>query len=104
MSLCTFVEICINYYLPFDSFVFPEIIKSSEVAYTSASTLSQTDMDATHPIRLGLALNFSVFYYEILNNPEKACKLAKTVCKHYIYHLSIHMSWICFLVWFIYYF
>jgi len=25
-----------------------------------------------------LALNFSVFYYEILNSPERACKLAKT--------------------------
>jgi 14-3-3 protein epsilon len=39
--------------------------------------IAQTDLAPTHPIRLGLALNFSVFHYEILNSPEKACQLAK---------------------------
>ncbi|VDK28821.1 unnamed protein product, partial [Anisakis simplex] len=34
-------------------------------------------MHPTNPTRLGLALNFSVFFYEILNTPEKACQLAK---------------------------
>jgi hypothetical protein len=36
-------------------------------------------MQPTHPIRLGLALNFSVFYYEIVNAPDRACHLAKQV-------------------------
>jgi hypothetical protein len=34
-------------------------------------------MQSTHPIRLGLALNYSVFFYEILNSPDRACHLAK---------------------------
>lgn len=46
------------------------------VAYKDATDLAK-GLDATHAIRLGLALNFSVFYYEILNSPQQACKLAK---------------------------
>lgn len=47
-------------------------------AYQDAFKIAQEEMDTTHPIRLGLALNFSVFYYEIQNDPGKACELAKT--------------------------
>jgi len=46
-------------------------------AYTSAQTIANQGLAPTHPIRLGLALNFSVFYYEILNSPDRACHLAK---------------------------
>ncbi|XP_046375144.1 14-3-3 protein zeta-like [Haliotis cracherodii] len=53
------------------------IVEKSETAYKEANETAAAKMEATHPIRLGLALNFSVFYYEIANNPEKACQLAK---------------------------
>jgi len=46
-------------------------------AYENASKIANLDLPPTHPIRLGLALNFSVFYYEILNSPDRACHLAK---------------------------
>jgi len=45
-------------------------------AYKSASDISQALLP-TNPIRLGLALNFSVFYYEIMNSPDNAIQLAK---------------------------
>jgi len=49
-------------------------------AYQAAYDIAQAskDINPCHPIRLGLALNFSVFYYEIIASPEKACKLAKS--------------------------
>lgn len=46
-------------------------------AYKSATEVATTDLKTTHPIRLGLALNYSVFFYEVLNDPGKACNLAK---------------------------
>jgi 14-3-3 protein beta/theta/zeta len=54
------------------------VVDDSQKAYQDAYDISKSKMQPTHPIRLGLALNFSVFYYEILNSPEKACQLAKT--------------------------
>lgn len=54
------------------------IIDNSKEAYEEAFGISKKEMQATHPIRLGLALNFSVFHYEILNCPQDACTLAKT--------------------------
>lgn len=46
-------------------------------AYKAAQDIATAELAPTHPIRLGLALNFSVFYYEILNSPDRACNLAK---------------------------
>ncbi|KAK8934051.1 14-3-3 protein 9 [Platanthera zijinensis] len=55
-------------------FSFRDLMFSRSLA---ASSTAEADLSPTHPIRLGLALNFSVFYYEIMNSPERACHLAK---------------------------
>lgn len=54
-----------------------EVSELSLNAYETASKTAQTDLTPTDPIRLGLALNISVFYCEIMNSPDKACQLAK---------------------------
>ncbi|XP_022102213.1 14-3-3 protein epsilon-like [Acanthaster planci] len=53
-----------------------EAAENSLVAYKAASEIAN-NLEPTNPIRLGLALNFSVFYYEILNSPGRACRLAR---------------------------
>ncbi|CAN1181877.1 14-3-3-like protein [Linum perenne] len=54
-----------------------EAAESTLTAYKAAQDIATSELAPTHPIRLGLALNFSVFYYEILNSPDRACNLAK---------------------------
>lgn len=46
-------------------------------AYEAATSTATYNLAPTHPIRLGLALNFSVFYYEIQSDATQACKVAK---------------------------
>jgi len=45
-------------------------------AYAEATKVAEKDLVVTHPIRLGLALNYSVFMYEVLNQPDEAIKMA----------------------------
>merc|ERR1712037_669235 len=54
------------------------VTDDSKRSYQEAFDIAKAKMQPTHPIRLGLAPNYSVFYYEILNDPENACTLAKT--------------------------
>jgi hypothetical protein len=44
--------------------------------YGEANSLSN-GLNACNPIRLGLALNFSVFQYEVMNDHKKACELGE---------------------------
>lgn len=54
-----------------------EVADKSLESYQAATEISTAELPTTHPLRLGLALNFSVFYFEIMGVPEKACQLAK---------------------------
>ena len=45
--------------------------------YGKASEVAM-ELEAHNPIRLGLALNFSVFHFEVKNDQAKACELAKS--------------------------
>jgi len=54
-----------------------DVVRESENSYQAALDIAKAQMQPTHPIRLGLALNYSVFFYEILNAPDRACHLAK---------------------------
>ena len=44
-------------------------------AYEEASTVAEKSLQACNSIRLGLALNFSVFHYEVMQDVKKACEL-----------------------------
>ena len=54
-----------------------EYKNSAKEYYEKALNVAEAGLQETHPTRLGLALNFSVCYYEILKDKEKACDLAK---------------------------
>ncbi|TKY74460.1 14-3-3 protein B [Spatholobus suberectus] len=58
------------------------------LSYKAAQDIAYADLPPTHPIRLGLALNFSVFYYEILNQSDKACGMAKQAFEEAIAELD----------------
>merc|ERR1712013_362899 len=62
--------------------------ENARAAYAEAQTVAEKDLAVTHPIRLGLALNYSVFQYEVLSNPDEACKMARTAFEDAIAELD----------------
>merc|ERR1712217_541798 len=62
--------------------------ENARLAYEDASKVAEKDLAVTHPIRLGLALNYSVFQYEVLSNPDEACKMARTAFEDAIAELD----------------
>ena len=60
---------------------------SAEQAYADAAKVAES-LVVTHPIRLGLALNYSVFLYEVQSKPDDACKMARTAFEDAIAELD----------------
>lgn len=54
-----------------------EAAKEAHKAYKDAQKIANDELKPIDPIRLGLALNFSVFHYEAMRDPNEACNLAK---------------------------
>merc|ERR1711907_510089 len=59
----------------------------AKAAYENAQEVART-LPSTNPIRLGLALNFSVFHYEICDQKQEASTLAKEAFDTAIDHLD----------------
>jgi len=74
-----YLKMCGDYYRYLSEFRTDDadIKANAEKYYREAMDVAEANLNETHPTRLGLALNFSVCYYEILKEPEKACDLAK---------------------------
>merc|ERR1712224_274515 len=60
---------------------------AAKIAYEAAQEIAEK-LPSTNPIRLGLALNFSVFYYEICELKQQASELAKEAFDTAIDHLD----------------
>eukprot|EP01080_Neovahlkampfia_damariscottae_P005085 gene5085-8685_t len=52
-------------------------VKDESINYYELAVETSKDFQPSNPIKLSIALNFSIFYYEIMNSPENASKLAK---------------------------
>merc|ERR1711879_2086 len=52
--------------------------ENARLAYEEAHKVAGEDLAVTHPIRLGLALNNPVFHYEVLQDLDKACEMARS--------------------------
>jgi hypothetical protein len=56
---------------------FEKFVELAEENYKAAYELAEKHLPISNSTRLGIALNFSVFYYEIKNQKEEACNIAK---------------------------
>jgi len=76
-DLVFYLKMSGDYYRYLSEFKPDNNSKSAEKFYKDAIEKAEDSLPETHPIRLGLALNYSVCCYEILNEKKEACDIAK---------------------------
>ena len=54
-----------------------DTVKNGALENYQLANKSSESLNPCNPIRLGLALNFSVFHYEVMNDHKKACELGE---------------------------
>jgi len=54
-----------------------ETVKNGALENYQQAQTASASLNACNPIRLGLALNFSVFHYEVMNQHKQACELGE---------------------------
>ncbi|CAH1271196.1 YWHAZ [Branchiostoma lanceolatum] len=54
-----------------------DMVTKANESYEKAYAKATTELAPAHPVRLGVALSFSVFHYEIRHDPKEACRVAK---------------------------
>ena len=54
------------------------LARDGALEYYKLAEVANKDLPACNPIKLGLALNYSVFYYEVMQDSKQACVLAET--------------------------
>ncbi|KAM7540320.1 hypothetical protein Aperf_G00000025857 [Anoplocephala perfoliata] len=59
-----------------------ECKEKAQEAYNEASSIAAEVLLPTNPVRLGLALNHSVFLYEIVDDHNAACQMAQQTLQH----------------------
>jgi len=74
-----YLKMCGDYYRYLAEFNTDEeeFKNNASAKYQEALEFAKKALKPTHPTRLGLALNASVCYYEIMGQSENACTLAK---------------------------
>lgn len=61
--------------------------RDADEAYREALEMAKSNLVAPHPIRLSVVLNYSVFRYEILREPDEAYRMAREAFQFAIHEL-----------------